>query len=254
MTIAYKIVQSLSEALKAASGLATIKTHTVYLPALQRGDVAIDLGANVGTFSTAMAERGLTCHAVEAVPQIYEQIPYSKSIHKYNIAISGSNAPIELFTSDNRECNSIQRAIAGQYGMQGRIKCRGITFETFLKSNHIDRIALLKIDIEGAEEQLFDSTTDDVLQKADQITIEFHDFIKGSISTQKVEALVKRIRSLGFYFLPCSYMYPKMLNADLLFLRHRIKQIGLLQRAYFTALSGLLHFQKAKSQFFAQGE
>src|SRR5947209_7749420 len=81
--------------------------HTVYTPSLRDGWI-VNLGANVGEFSCAMADRGLTCHAVEAEPSVFEQIPVRAEIKKHNLAISDRNEPVHLFVSENRECNSVQ--------------------------------------------------------------------------------------------------------------------------------------------------
>ena len=245
MAIIYKTISMMTEALKSACGLSTIKTHTIYLPALS--GIVVDLGANVGEFSSAMAARGLKVHAVEASPDIFERIEHSDHIQKHNIAISDKNEPVHLFISDNPENTSVQNAIAAEYGIRGAITCTGTTLDHFVATNAIDQIGLLKIDIEGSEEQLFDSVSDDLLGKISQITIEFHDFISGSISSGKVEEIIFRLKALGFCCVPFSYMYPQMLNADLLFVQKRL--LGVWPRCCFLALNSLLKIQRAKVYF-----
>jgi FkbM family methyltransferase len=65
----------------------------------------------------------------------------------------------------------------------------GITLETFLNTQRIELVDLLKIDIEGAEEAVFNSTRDATLCNIKQITIEFHDFVPGCISSEEVTKL-----------------------------------------------------------------
>lgn len=154
--------------------------------------------------------------------------------------------------SGNRECNSIQSSIAAEYGLRGSVACPGITFESFVKANNIDRIGLLKVDIEGSEEHLFDFTSDDLLRKINQISVEFHDFVPGAISTKKVEQIIKRLGFLGFYCIPFSYMHPRKLYSDVLFIQRRASGISLSERGCFAALNALLELQRTKSQYLYQ--
>ncbi|PSB43645.1 hypothetical protein C7B67_23565 [filamentous cyanobacterium Phorm 6] len=92
---------------------------------------------------------------------------------------------MKIYISDNPESNSISQEAASVYGFHGEISVDGITLETFLNHQKIELVDLLKIDIEGAEEAVFNSTTDATLCNVKQITIEFHDFMPGSISTEE---------------------------------------------------------------------
>ncbi|WP_366930871.1 FkbM family methyltransferase [Microcoleus sp. bin38.metabat.b11b12b14.051] len=57
------------------------------------------------------------------------------------------------------------------YGLQGVISVDAMTLDTFLNKHKIESIDLLKVDIEGAEEALFNSTSDATLCNIKQITI-----------------------------------------------------------------------------------
>ncbi len=52
-----------------------------------------------------------------------------------------------------------------------------ITFRELRRRAGVDRIDLLKIDIEGAEIGMFDDCTDEELSSIGQITVEFHAFL-----------------------------------------------------------------------------
>lgn len=237
--------------LKVRSGLVTSKTHTFYARALDDKSVVVDLGANVGEFaSTIVARFGATCHALEAIQSLFDQIPTTQPVKKYNLAISDRNGPVLLFGSVNRECNSIHSSIAKIFGLRDTEMCTGTTLQNFLNTQGIERVDLLKVDIEGSEDLLFSSTPDHVLQNIRQITAEFHDFIPGSISSEAVSRIITRLKSLGFYCIPFSYLYPDMLNADLLFIQSRSIGATLAERGCFVALSALLNLQRTKSHYF----
>ena len=231
------------------SGLTTVKTHSIYVRPIRSGSVIVDLGANVGAFTEEMNRRfGCVCYAVEPMPDLYSQISTNDSIQKFNLAISDKAEPVKLFTSANRECNSVDEGLAGLYGVEGVIECSGVTLEKFLEGNRISVIDLLKVDIEGAEKWLFPSASDEVLRSVGQITIEFHDFIPGSISPIEVQRICSRLKRLGFYCIPFSFMFPDAETSDFLFVNMSRLDVPLADRAGFAMIKKLLQAQKIKSR------
>jgi hypothetical protein len=150
--------------------------------------------------------------------------------------------------SENPEATSVHSSIAKSLGLRGEEVCPGITFEHFLQTEGIKQTDLLKVDIEGSEVALFETTSDETLRNISQITIEFHDFVPGSIiQAHTVRRIRTRLKSLGFLCLPFSYVYPGMLNADLLFIRTGATNIHSDDRMYFLQLRAILELEKAKA-------
>jgi FkbM family methyltransferase len=208
----------------------------------------IDLGANVGQFSEAIThEFNCRCYAIEAVPSVYSQLSENGLVKKFNYAISDRNEPLKIYTSDNLECNSISQEAASIYGLQGEISVDGITLETFLNNQRIELVDLLKIDIEGAEEAVFNSTRDATLCNVKQITIEFHDFLPDSISTEEVNKITNRLKRLGFICIPFSYLFPDMDTCDFLFINTNRCKIPYKDRLGFQMINWLLKIEKTKS-------
>ncbi|MEG3960355.1 FkbM family methyltransferase [Microcoleus sp. herbarium2] len=230
------------------SGLSNLKTHTIYSKILDSDSLVIDLGANVGQFSEAITrEFNCRCYAIEAVHSVYSQIPHNGLIKKFNYAISDRNEPLTIYTSDNLECNSISQEAASIYGLQGEISVDGITLETFLNNQRIELVDLLKIDIEGAEEAVFNSTRDATLCNVKQITIEFHDFLPGSISSEEVNKITNRLKRLGFICIPFSYLFPDMDTCDFLFINTNRCKISYKDWLGFQMINWLLTIEKTKS-------
>jgi hypothetical protein len=71
-------------------------------------------------------------------------------------------------------------------------------FEDILEEYGTGPIDLLKIDIEGAEKMLFDSTSNRTLARATQITIEFHDHL---MKPAALQSIIQRLESLGFLYI-----------------------------------------------------
>jgi Methyltransferase FkbM domain len=67
-----------------------------------------------------------------------------------------------------------------------------ITMQTFLETNHIGKVDLLKIDVEGAEEFIFFSNTDWLI-KVNAILIEIH-------SPEMITRIKAVLLNAGFYW------------------------------------------------------
>jgi len=178
---------------------------------------------------------------------VYSQLPENGLVKKFNYAISDRNEPLKIYTSDNLECNSISQEAASVYGLQGEISVDGITLETFLNNERIELVDLLKIDIEGAEEAVFNSTRDATLCNVKQITIEFHDFMPGSISREEVNKITNRLKRLGFICIPFSYLFPDMDTCDFLFINSNRCKIPYQDWLDFQMINWLLTIEKTKS-------
>jgi len=67
---------------------------------------------------------------------------------------------------------------------------RGITFAELVAENGIERVDLLKVDIEGAEKWLFNESADEWLPKVKTILVEFHEFIEAGSSIRPFQKLL----------------------------------------------------------------
>lgn len=244
----YKFLMDAIDFWQKQSGLINLKTHTLYSKIINSDSLVLDLGANVGQFSEGIThEFNCCCYAIEAVPAVYSQIPENGLVKKFNYAISDRNEPLKIYISDNRECNSISQEAASMYGLQGAISVDGITLETFLKDQKIELIDVLKMDVEGAEEAVFNSTSDATLCKVKQLTIEFHDFVPGSISTKEVNKITNRLKRLGFLCIPFSYLLPEMDTCDFLFVNTKLCKIPYKDWLAFQMINLFLTIEKTKS-------
>lgn len=252
MSRLYKMTTAAIENLKDGCSLSQIETHTLYTRFLTKDSLVVDLGANVGHFSMAIAKRiGATTYALEALPSTFAKIPDHPRVKKYNRAITDRDGLIRLFVSDNSEATSVHSSIAESFGLRGEESCPGITFEHFLQTEGIKFIDLLKVDIEGSEEALFETTSDETLRNISQITIEFHDFFPGSIKAHTVRRIITRLKSLGFLCLPFSYVCPGFLHKDVLFIRTGATNIHPDDYMSIRQIGAILELEKAKASALA---
>jgi FkbM family methyltransferase len=206
--------------------LLSIRDHHFCADPLGNHSVVVDLGAYLGEFSAEISRRfGCMCYAVEASPQLFHRIHSDCLVKKFNYAIAKNNGPATFFISDNPEESSIGMPA----GVANRsITVEGVTLETFLEANQIQSIDLLKVDIEGAEIQLFGSMSDELIREIKQITVEFHDFMRRRNLSREVKEIKKRLISLGFICLVFSLTY----NKDVLFINNAYYKMSKVQSLY----------------------
>jgi FkbM family methyltransferase len=171
--------------------------HTICPKLLKPDSIVLDIGANYGAFTHDVVEQfHCKVYAVEASPSVFCEIGLNDRIKKFNLAICGTSGPVTLNISSDSEATSLKQLRDSEY--VGTVVIQGMTLHDFLKSESIPRVNLLKMDIEGAEIEVFNSCPDNVLAAIDQITIEFHEWA-GVCSEAEVKNIVQRLGMLGFF-------------------------------------------------------
>jgi hypothetical protein len=103
-----------------------------------------------------------------------------------------------------------------------------VTLSELMSRCGIDRVALIKADIEGAEIGVFRTADEATLSRIDQITVEFHDFL-GLGTAVEIDAVRRRLESAGFVAIRFSED-----NTNWLFVRRTLPGFSLLRRFYVT--------------------
>jgi FkbM family methyltransferase len=145
---------------------------------LQPGDVALDLGAHVGVVSSYLLRRypGITLYAVE--PQPANVARYQRNLQAnapgaawtlYAGAVTGDGRPVAV-TGDLGENSGGSDIYHPDGAHQATVESRRLVDI----ARGYERIALLKVDIEGAEYEVLRAAVD-VLPRVDVIAIELHE-------------------------------------------------------------------------------
>lgn len=155
--------------------------------------IIIDAGANIGLSSIFFAQRfpDATLYAVE--PEIRNFRSLVKNTAEYtNIKrIHGA-----LWHRDTmlkiRDTNENEWAFTVDECSQSDPDAfSGISLTSFMKNNQIVKIDILKIDIEGAERELFSENYDYWLKRTRLIIIELHDWLNAGSSSAVFKAIAK---------------------------------------------------------------
>jgi FkbM family methyltransferase len=179
-----------------------IFNHSFLPRFIDRRSVVVDIGAHRGDFAHAVIQRfGCSVVSAEPVKELYDSIPRDPLHEVLNVAVGGKNQTI-LMNVFQARCASVLRPVtSGEAAATQPVEM--VTLAELCQRAGVDRIDLLKMDIEGAEIDLFEACSDEELQAVKQITVEFHEFLYPE-QTEPVAKILERMRRLGFWVLPFS--------------------------------------------------
>ncbi|GAB2939987.1 hypothetical protein GCM10027048_00260 [Hymenobacter coalescens] len=143
-----------------------------YKKFLREGDVAIDIGANIGNMTVPLAlvtgKTGLTL-GFDPNPYVYEVLeentklnPDKTNIDAYNFAISEQDGEFYYNSSEasfnNGGISTEKSNRHGKYSLN--VKIKGVNLQQFLQQHYADRLPrlkLVKIDTEGYDKEIIKS-------------------------------------------------------------------------------------------------
>jgi FkbM family methyltransferase len=213
-----------------------IGEHSIFAPALRSGGYVLDIGANRGRFSKEIAAKfGVKPVCVEANPALARQLK-EQGFHVLECAIGARDGCTQFYIGTNDEASSIRRP-DGE-GVQLVVKStRQIAMKSLASISEmldITDFACIKLDIEGAEVDVINSSSSLICKATPQWTIEFHDGREFQMCTrEEVTAAIGRLKKLGFGILVRNW--PARTNV--LCLDRRTLRIGLADWFFEIALS-----------------
>ncbi len=206
--------------------LASVRGHHIWPAPLTKDSVVVDAGAHRGEFSAEIIRRfGCQCHLVEANPKLVETLIVAGAESITPAALDAHDGRGMLHVSENPEATGLFDAGS----VTTNVEVETISLATLMQRLGIAKIDILKLDIEGAEFDLIASTPDQILQRINQITVEFHDFKPAFRGRGLFENARARLQSMGF---DCCNMAFRT-HGDVLFLNRARLQLVAGQRVYF---------------------
>jgi FkbM family methyltransferase len=158
--------------------------------------VVIDAGANVGLFSLYMLPRIGKVYCIEpskahcdTLADLFNKLAVSATI--FNGALYNRNGPVNFeVKAENTTTNQV---VAKQTGVEIQAK----TLSRFIDDHKIPRLDLLKIDIEGGEQQVLmeDPTANEALKLCRVVFVETHTPPWGMADEK---GIINKMKSLGF--------------------------------------------------------
>jgi FkbM family methyltransferase len=173
-----------------------------------KDSVVVDVGANIGTFTMYALHRGASkVYALEPVQSAFDDLNNtlkSDKVVPLQIAISDSNGELDMYTIPwNDTMASFDKNHIVQHSQDEQdiisFKVKTQKFVDFMYEQNLEKIDLLKVDIEGAEYMMFDAIDDNTLMKVDRLLLEFHDNYNGEFRKHILDKLDKTGFEYTFY-------------------------------------------------------
>jgi FkbM family methyltransferase len=126
---------------------------------LHRSMCFFDIGANIGYYSVVAAARCERVYAFEPVPRLFAalcenvQLNPVVNISPHRIAMARYSRPTKFFVvndSENQGLSSLNESAGAD-----EITVQAQSLDDFVCEQRVERIDLMKVDVEGAEEQVF---------------------------------------------------------------------------------------------------
>lgn len=143
------------------------------------GDVVLDLGAHVGVVSCYLAKKhpDITIYAYEPMPANFARLKRNleanniTNVNAFNFAVT-AHGGIETLYGDTTENSGGCSSFGGDEWTFTQVE--SITLRDIFYRNQLDKVKLIKVDIEGAEYTVFNRNCFSELERVQHIRGEFH--------------------------------------------------------------------------------
>ncbi|RMG43734.1 MAG: FkbM family methyltransferase [Acidobacteria bacterium] len=166
----------------------------------------VDVGGNVGLFTSAVAGRAERVLFVEPVPAnreraaaLFARQGIADRVEIVPLAAGARTGDtVELHLSAVSVCHSTSRAYArGRYGGDGTVRVRTVAMADLLERLPGGRCDLMKIDAEGAEYDFLLAASPDALRRVRRLAVEVH-VAPPDLPLERFGELRARLESAGF--------------------------------------------------------
>jgi FkbM family methyltransferase len=173
------------------------------LPFKDSSGVLLDLGANIGMASLWLAKNYSFTRVIAVEPD-----PNNAALVRQNLELNGIAGEILEAAIGPKE--AMARFEFNELSNMGRLSENGslvrmVSVSTIIQNFAVTKFALIKIDIEGGEQELFDGPTE-WLARTDAIIIEFHPTV---VDYPRLTTLVS---SNGFKYIPAHSFSPENMD------------------------------------------
>lgn len=178
------------------------KKHRLDLPELSEKSIVFDVGGHVGQWASDIYCR-YSCHIFifepvkEHLIELHHKFSSNHRIRIEPVGLSGSSKTISI------SCEGVASSVFTDGRSANSVEVQLIDVNEYCKANAIDRIDLMKINIEGGEYELLDAILDsNLINRIGIFHIQFHDFVPDAEkSTDAIREKLKRTHE-------CKWVYP----------------------------------------------
>ncbi len=143
---------------------------------LDSGDTVIDLGANIGLFSSVAASKGCKIYAFEPFPQVINYLCDLSQVYPEQITIVPEGASdcagsTNMFIFNENTSNSIVFSSKSEVSAAKTITIPTTTIDQFINDNKIEKIDFIKADIEGSERLMLKGAVETLKKFAPKLSL-----------------------------------------------------------------------------------
>jgi FkbM family methyltransferase len=162
-----------------AQGVFEPAKHAAFKYFLESGDVVIDAGANKGDFSlwaSRLVGPSGKVFSYEPEPENCKWIRKSISVNDYmniklrQVALSDENGKVDLFLGAKSGWHSIIDKDGRPYMTGEKIQVPSVTLDSEMNGQGINKIKLVKMDVQGAEIKILRGAKE-ILSKSDDVVL-----------------------------------------------------------------------------------
>lgn len=170
---------------------------------LKKGNIFIDIGANVGLFSLLASEKGCQVYSFEPTPKTFDRLNENVDLNNYtniqtfNIALSNTKGETSMNVAENGmdAWNNLSTE-ANEDGFI-KVKIKTDTLDNFIQSHfpEFNQEIIIKMDVEGWEKFVITGGKKSLKNGKFLLMIEFNDenFLKNDYSGQEIISMMSEL-------------------------------------------------------------
>ncbi len=172
---------------------------------LQPNQVIMDVGANIGMFALHCQYRcpGVRVHCFEPASETRMRLQENISINGlrdrisvYPFGLSSQEQDRKLFAAKYAGSRSLYESPSVQKDKTETVQC--ISLGQALDLCQAPSIDVMKMDVEGAESDIFEGASAGDLKRIKKVAVEYHDGVKHTRSEPISEFIVAKLKENGF--------------------------------------------------------
>jgi FkbM family methyltransferase len=187
-------------------GIRYVAPNFIYRDTIRRDDVILDAGcADDADFSRHMVSThgarafGIDPTRKHAAALASLETRLNGRFRHVPVAIAVRDGTLTFYESDENVSGSLlENHINVTHDHIRSYEVEAVSLSGLLRRLDLERAALIKLDLEGAEYDLLRQIDADTLHRFDQLFIEFHHHAVPGVSQEDTWQVVKRLESIGF--------------------------------------------------------
>jgi len=187
-------------------GLKTLAPNYVFFETFNENSIVIDIGCG---YEAELSQYLIDHYHIRKAYAVDPTEKHAPALHEIQerhgdrfvhlkYALAEKETELEFFETLEKESGSLLSDHKNvQHDKIRRYNVKTITLEKLLEITSSDKVAFIKIDIEGMEFALFDKIDPELLKRFDQIFIEFHHYSVRSFNKRDTRRIVKKLEGSG---------------------------------------------------------